>query len=812
MKGLRNDDMIIVASCVKRGIMKMARWAFGGFMMVGCLLAAFCATAGAGVSIGDLNADGVVDIIDLNMVLIDWGKTGAEISDPNSDADDSGTITVIDLNHVLIHWGEIADFTLTVTSGSGGGTYTAGEIALISANAPAGGYYFDGWVGDIATVADANTADTTLTMPVADAAVTAAFGEFTYQLTVNSGSGAGAYPTATVVAIAADTAPSGQRFDGWAGDTTGITDVDDPTTNITIQPSDATITATYAVAIGYSLTVVSGSGDGIYTTGTVVNISADSPPSGKAFHQWVGDTGGVSGIFGATTTLTMPIGVATVTATYQDGIPVTGPGVLTVDGGYYILTQDISAPGTAITINAENVTLDLNRHTITYNTSSGSGPYYGVYVPLGTGGGDGYKITNGYIVQGEGASTGGAAVYVGGASWMFEPKEISYLVTYTHSYLSTGITAPLGYGFYNGEVHHCYVLCDGGTNPSNGSGGTSIAMTANPYGNTTPSSVSIHDNIVVGPHRGPSIGYAGWMIDNPAKSYMYNNLIQHKRKLDGAKSAYGLNLAKCRNVAVFNNQIITDNGRGIMMDGYENTAVRGVDYCNIYNNRIDVAYTDECVGGFYPENRVYGIRCRYASGNNSFTDNVVMVENRVPPGSNRWAWAFYIGSDSWSSGQYMENIQITGNTIIARKYGINPSPQVINFDVCKSVNVANNQYQTDGTFISDASQVITLTQGNNTIFNPTATPSPSAPTGLRLTKFFNDYVLRWDDNSESDVLEYYVYKDGVKIPISSRGGTFYVDRSVTGTHTYSVSALTLTGTEGPRCGPVSTTTAGDAWW
>ncbi len=789
----------------------MARWQFGGFMMAGCLLAAFCATAGAGVSIGDLNVDGTVNIIDLNMVLIDWDKSGAEISDSRADADDNGTINIIDLNHVLIHWGEIADFTLTVTSGSGGGTYTAGEIAPISANAPASGYFFNGWTGDIATLADPNATETTITMPVADAAITAAFSEFTYQLTVNNGSGDGAYPVATVVGIAT-ASPEGQAFDVWVGDTTGIADVNSASTTITIQPVAATITATYLQLPTHTLTVISGSGGGNYVQGTAVGISADPAPSGKAFHQWLGDTGGIPNVFHGMTTLTMPAGDATITATYQNGIAVTGPGVLTVDGGYYVLTQDISAPGTAITINAENVTLDLNRNRITYNTSSGSGPYYGVYVPLGSGGGDGYKITNGYIVQGAGASTGGAAVYVGGASWMFDPKEISYLVTYTHSYLSSGITAPLGYGFYNGEVHHCYVLCDGGTNPSNGSGGTSIAMTANPYGNTTPSSVSIHDNIVVGPHRGPSLGYAGWMIDNPQKSYMYNNLIQHKRKLDGAKSAYGLNLAKCRNVDIYDNQIITDYGRGIMMDGYENTAVRGVDYCNIYNNRIDVAYTNECVGGFYPENRVYGIRCRYASGNNSFTNNVVMVENRVPPGSNRWAWAFYIGSDSWSSGQYMENIEITGNTIIARKYGTNPNPQCINFDVCKSVNVADNRYQTDGTFITDSSQVTTLTQSNNTVFNPTATPSAAAPTGLRLTKFFNDYVLRWNDNPESDVLEYYVYKDGVRIPISSRGGTFYVDRNVTGTHTYSISALTLTGTEGPQCGPVSTTTAGNAWW
>ncbi len=55
---------------------------------------------------GDLNTDGAVDIIDLNMLLIDWGKTGAAISDPRADASGDGTVDIIDLNYVLIDWGK----------------------------------------------------------------------------------------------------------------------------------------------------------------------------------------------------------------------------------------------------------------------------------------------------------------------------------------------------------------------------------------------------------------------------------------------------------------------------------------------------------------------------------------------------------------------------------------------------------------------------------------------------------------------------------------------------------------------------------
>ncbi|KKK61242.1 hypothetical protein LCGC14_3016280 [marine sediment metagenome] len=54
---------------------------------------------------GDLNTDEAVDIVDLNTVLIDWGKTGG-FADARSDADGSGTVDIVDLNTVLIDWGK----------------------------------------------------------------------------------------------------------------------------------------------------------------------------------------------------------------------------------------------------------------------------------------------------------------------------------------------------------------------------------------------------------------------------------------------------------------------------------------------------------------------------------------------------------------------------------------------------------------------------------------------------------------------------------------------------------------------------------
>src|SRR5205085_7440736 len=44
----------------------------------------------------------------------------------------------------------------------------------------------------------------------------------------------------------------------------------------------------------------------------------------------------------------------------------------------YILLNDVSAPGTCFVITANNVTLNLNSHTVTYATSAASGPRFGI--------------------------------------------------------------------------------------------------------------------------------------------------------------------------------------------------------------------------------------------------------------------------------------------------------------------------------------------------------------------------------------------------------------------------------------------------
>lgn len=78
----------------------------------------------------------------------------------------------------------------------------------------------------------------------------------------------------------------------------------------------------------FTLAVEAGNGDGWYTNGTAIAISADAPAPHYEFDRWTGDTNGVEDIFSAVTTLAMPFTNVALAATYK---PVLYP--LTVANG-----------------------------------------------------------------------------------------------------------------------------------------------------------------------------------------------------------------------------------------------------------------------------------------------------------------------------------------------------------------------------------------------------------------------------------------------------------------------------------------------
>jgi hypothetical protein len=206
-------------------------------------------------------------------------------------------------------------YTVTVNNGSGDGYYTNNAYASIMADIAATHYEFDRWIGDTNTIANIFSASTTLRMPNTNAIVTATYKPILYTLSASSASGGGTYPYATAVEIRA-TSFENKRFLCWTGDVTSVANVNAATTTVVTSDHTISLTATYNVP----LTVNSGTGSGWYPEGSALNVSADADPLWKEFAIWTGDAGLLANAGARATTLTLPTGPASVTATYKDSI------------------------------------------------------------------------------------------------------------------------------------------------------------------------------------------------------------------------------------------------------------------------------------------------------------------------------------------------------------------------------------------------------------------------------------------------------------------------------------------------------------
>ena len=206
-------------------------------------------------------------------------------------------------------------YALIVTNGFGSGSYPPNTTVSITASNAPYGQAFAGWTGY--PELNPGSVGTTLTMPASNITVTATFTNLpvptNYLLTVVGGNGGNSYLPGTVVAITANTPPSGQTFAGWSG--YAVANSNAASTTLTMPAADVTVFANYQVSSTFNLTVVNGSGGGVYAPGTVVGIAANGAPAGKVFTGWSGYT--VANLTATNTTLTMPGQDVTVSANYQ---------------------------------------------------------------------------------------------------------------------------------------------------------------------------------------------------------------------------------------------------------------------------------------------------------------------------------------------------------------------------------------------------------------------------------------------------------------------------------------------------------------
>ncbi len=139
-------------------------------------------------------------------------------------------------------------YPLTVTGGSGGGSFAPAAVVPVQAHTAAAGMMFDKWTGQTSYLADVGQASTTLTMPATGIEIRATYRAIpagTFRLIVGDGSGTGDYAAATVVSIVATQPPSGKVFDRWVGQTAVVADIFAASTTLTMPAADTEVRASF---------------------------------------------------------------------------------------------------------------------------------------------------------------------------------------------------------------------------------------------------------------------------------------------------------------------------------------------------------------------------------------------------------------------------------------------------------------------------------------------------------------------------------------------------------------------------------------
>jgi len=260
-----------------------------------------------------------------------------------------------------ISYGVEYDLTIASTAGGsattpGEGTYTYDALTVVNLVAtPASGYRFVNWTGDVGSIADVYSAETTITMN-GDYSITANFVR-QYNLSTFStaggtvttpGQGTFIYDAGTVVSLVA-TPASGYRFVNWTGNVSAVEDVYGAATTITMN-GDYAITANFIKQHDLNTNSTEGGlamepGEGVFTydEGTVVDLVA-TPDAGYRFIEWTGDVGTIANVNATSTTITMNGDYAitanfvaiydlTISSTAGGSVTEPGEGVFTYDEG-----------------------------------------------------------------------------------------------------------------------------------------------------------------------------------------------------------------------------------------------------------------------------------------------------------------------------------------------------------------------------------------------------------------------------------------------------------------------------------------------
>jgi len=210
--------------------------------------------------------------------------------------------------------------------------------------------------------------------------------------------------------------------------------------------------------------------------------------------------------------------------------------------GRYLLTKDIAADAEAIFIDAADVTLDLDGHTITFGTKSAKQA-----AGIQARGKGMVRVLNGVLVQGEASGNYSAAVE---SRWVPEPREIAGLTITVHR--PNGYPIKLFGRAAGCHVHHNQIVSRVTEIESRHYPGNDLIRVDLGDDPAAKPCVVEHNILTGGCHRG--ITFSG---ESPASKVLYNDIRHHAMYVNG----YAIALSAPGIEAGFNR--ITSTGRGM---------------------------------------------------------------------------------------------------------------------------------------------------------------------------------------------------------------------------------------------------------
>lgn len=243
-------------------------------------------------------------------------------------------------------------YSLTVTDGTGSGTYKGGKLVTVTAKDVAGKTFIKWDADGKIPLSEQELTEKTISfkMPRHELSLNAVYEANIHNVIVNDGTGEGEYKTGDEVTIAADEEQEGMEFSGWdiEDGSVSLEHANKPKTSFIMPDDDVEVSATYK-ALQYSLQVKDGQGSGQYEFHKKVTITADDK-EGETFHQWEVADGSLKltedEAQSQELTFSMPAGDLTIKASYETNVH-----KLTVNGGSGSGSYNV---GDKVTVTAED--------------------------------------------------------------------------------------------------------------------------------------------------------------------------------------------------------------------------------------------------------------------------------------------------------------------------------------------------------------------------------------------------------------------------------------------------------------------------